>query len=115
MSLIISMLKTVTFVAVVIGAIPLLSASETPVVAKNHVVEIIQFKFTPDQINVKVGDTVTWINRDFVAHTAQSIDNSFNTGSLALNESYTLVVNDIGDYAYFCEYHPSMQAAMLVE
>ena len=40
----------------------------------NGNVEIINFAYQPSDITIKVGDTVTWTNKDSVGHTVTSDD-----------------------------------------
>ena len=44
-----------------------------------HVVEIQDLKFIPNEINVKPGDVVQWVNHDFVPHTATANDEKWNS------------------------------------
>ena len=77
---------------------------------ETHVIEITGLKFVPEVVDVQPGDTITWVNRDIVPHTATSNDGSWDTGTLAKNESKSLVVSDEMASAYFCKFHPSMTA-----
>ena len=42
--------------------------SEATAVTKVHTVVIQQMKFTPADLTVNEGDTVTWVNKDIVDH-----------------------------------------------
>lgn len=75
-----------------------------------HVIEITGFKFVPEKVEVRPGDTITWINRDIAPHTATSNDGSWDTGILELNESKTLTVGKHMTPAYFCQFHRGMTA-----
>ena len=79
---------------------------------ETHVIEISGLKFVPDNVDAKPGDTITWVNRDIVPHTATSKDGSWDTGTLAKNESKSLVVREGMASAYFCKFHPSMIATI---
>jgi plastocyanin len=35
-------------------------------------------KFGPASAGIRIGDTISWINRDFLKHTATARDKSFN-------------------------------------
>src|SRR5262245_18026710 len=39
--------------------------------------------FVPDELNVGVGTTVTWMNTDSVSHTSTSDANGWNSGTVA--------------------------------
>jgi plastocyanin len=37
-----------------------------------------KMKFGPASAGIRIGDTISWINRDFLKHTATARDKSFN-------------------------------------
>lgn len=116
MNLINQILKTAAFAAVIVGPVPYASATNltNATDAEVHVIEISKFKFNPSQIEVDVGDTIIWVNLDFVPHSANSTGIVFGTGSLGLKESYSLKLTVSGRYKYFCTFHPSMQGTVVV-
>lgn len=71
-----------------------------------HVVEITHFLFAPDTLHVAVGDTIVWVNRDAVPHTATAGDGGWDSGSIAAQARWTHVVDRPGEYV--CTIHPSM-------
>ncbi|MCH9695508.1 MAG: copper-binding protein [Gammaproteobacteria bacterium] len=77
-----------------------------------HVIEITGFKFLPKNVDAQPGDTITWVNRDIAPHTASSKDGSWDTGTLAQNESKSIVVAVGMASAYFCKFHPGMTATI---
>lgn len=79
---------------------------------KEHVVKITGFKFIPETLVVKSGDTITWINKDIAPHTATADDMSFDTGELKLNESGSIKVTADQSISYFCRFHPTMRASL---
>jgi plastocyanin len=80
-----------------------------------HVVEIQGMKFQPEVLEVQRGDTVVWINRDIVPHTATSTRKSgWNTGSLAQGDSGRYVARHRGEDPYFCQLHPVMLGKLIV-
>lgn len=79
---------------------------------ETHVIEIFGLKFVPDNVDAQPGDTVTWVNRDIVPHTATGRDGSWDTGTLAKNESTSIVVAEGMASAYFCRFHPNMTATI---
>jgi len=79
---------------------------------ENHVVIIKDLLFIPDKLQVKIGDTITWTNNDFIPHTATAMDKSWDSKNLAKGESFSLVVDENTLLEYFCVYHPNMVATI---
>lgn len=69
---------------------------------------IIQaMQFSPADLNVHVGDTVTWINKDVVDHNVKdTINNLFYSDTLKNGQSYRWIVTGQADY--ICTIHPTM-------
>jgi plastocyanin len=58
---------------------------------------------------------VTWVNNDYVAHTATATDNSFDTKVIEPRESKTLTIHHGPKrIAYYCQIHPWMQASLTI-
>jgi plastocyanin len=70
--------------------------------------------FTPATINVTAGTTITWTNKDAVAHTVTSTTGLFNSGSLATGKTFSKMFSGTGSYPYFCSVHPTMTATVIV-
>jgi plastocyanin len=84
-------------------------------VPQRHVVEIRGMAFHPRVLEVHRGDTVVWINRDMVPHTATSMKKgSWNTGPLPEGKSGRYVPRRAGEDPYFCQLHPVMRGAVIV-
>lgn len=82
--------------------------------ARRHVIEISGMKFTPSVLEVHQGDTVTWINRDIVPHTATEKGSAWDTGTITAGDSISVVLREAGAEEYFCRLHPVMVARMVV-
>jgi len=80
-----------------------------------HTVEIRGMEFHPAELTVAVGDTIVWINRDIVPHTATSAGKTeWNTGPLAQGDSGAYVARVAGAVSYVCTFHPTMRARLHV-
>jgi plastocyanin len=77
-------------------------------------VSIEGFAFTPEELTVPVGTTVTWTNLDSVQHTITADDGSWGSGQLGKNAKYSFTFTQAGTYAYHCTNHPSMTATLVV-
>ena len=84
---------------------------EEPEVAENTVL-IENYKYAPAEMTIQVGESVTWINKDAVRHTATGDD--FDSGLLGKDESFTQVFEKAGTYAYICTPHPYMKGTVIV-
>jgi amicyanin len=82
--------------------------------AQDIQVAIDNFTFTPPELSVKVGDTVTWTNRDDIPHTVVSAG-KFRSKALDTDNSYSFTFTQAGDYKYFCGLHPHMTGMIKVE
>jgi plastocyanin len=64
--------------------------------------------FRPAELTVEPGDTIVWVNRDPVPHTATSEKDRWNTGALNRGDSGRLVARNPGAMSYICQLHPAM-------
>ena len=78
-----------------------------------HQVTIKDFAFSPAEITIKVGDTVTWTEQDSVHHTTTG--SIFDSGDLGQGQTYSKTFDEAGTYDYGCSYHPSMKGTVIVE
>jgi plastocyanin len=78
-------------------------------------VRIEGMKFVPARVEVAVGDTITWTNRDFVPHSVTAALAGIESGDLAEGKSFTLVAREKGEIAYICRLHPLMRAVVVVK
>ena len=78
-------------------------------------IEISDFKFVPQTITIKGGDSITWINRDSIQHSATSDTGAFDSGLLAKNREFTFTFDGAGEFSYHCTPHPYMKATIIVE
>jgi plastocyanin len=77
-------------------------------------VVIRNFTFSPGNLRVPAGATVTWTNRDAAPHDAVSQDGSWRTEILYEGDSGSVTFGRPGEYRYYCSIHPSMEALLTV-
>ena len=82
---------------------------------EKHTINIKAMRYSPDKIEIKVGDTVTWTNLDDRDHTVIASDDSFKSGNLSRGESFSFKFKKPGTYTYACKYHPRMKATIVVK
>ncbi len=83
--------------------------------ARQHTVEITGFKFVPETLRVRAGDTLVFVNKDVVPHTATQQPSGWDSGALARDQSWSLKLEAVGALDFFCRFHPSMKGRLIVE
>ena len=74
-----------------------------------NVVNIDNFMFTPMELTITAGATVTWINKDDVPHTVVQRRSQIQiAGARYRREVFVHVFKNPGTYEYFCSVHPRM-------
>ncbi|EDZ98449.1 blue (type 1) copper domain protein [Burkholderia sp. H160] len=73
------------------------------------------FAFTPTELTVKAGTTVTWKNLDGEPHTVVSDAGLFRSSALDQNDTFQFKFDKPGVYKIFCGIHPNMRATITVE
>jgi plastocyanin len=99
---------------IAIAFVAVLALAAPTVLAASRAVSIRDFAFSPKTVEIRVGDRVTWTNRDAVEHTATARNGSFDTGLLGDGESRSIRFNVAGTYRYVCTPHPSMTGTVVV-
>jgi plastocyanin len=89
--------------------------TETQSPAGTNEVNIANFVYSPETITVKVGDKVTWTNKDSVGHSATADDNSWDTGVFGQGESKSITFDKAGTYSYHCSVHSNMHGTVIVQ
>jgi LPXTG-motif cell wall-anchored protein len=85
------------------------------VAAATKSVTISDFQFSPAEITIQQGDTVTWTNDGPTAHSATASDGVFDTGIFPERESRSHTFDEAGTVAYICTPHPNMHGTVVVE
>ena len=95
-------------------------ASSLPITEEGRVVSIVgnsdSNSYNPNPIEIKVGNTVTWINDDSSPHTvtSSSNDSNFDSDVLRRGEVFSFTFDKEGQYPYFCTLHPNMVGTVVV-
>ena len=82
--------------------------AETTSLPQRHTVHIQGFAFRPPHLTVAPGDTVVWVNGDFVPHFVSIADGKWQSPVLEEGQSWELVVEEAGKFQYLCVFHPEM-------
>ena len=76
-------------------------------------VVIENMEFNPADLEINVGDTVEWVNKDSVKHTVTFEDARIDV-QIAVGGTVTYTFAQEGEARYFCSLHPSMQGVIFV-
>ncbi len=106
---------SLALVAVASASVTYAAPVEQAPLTSDGSVRIDSFAFTPAEISVPVGATLTWSNvQGGVPHTSSSVDSVWDSGILSTNDSFSFTFNQVGDFAYQCDIHPSMHGIVHV-
>ncbi len=75
---------------------------------------IVDMAYNPSTITVTANTTITWTNKDMVAHTVTSDTDLFDSGSMGTGSTFSYTFTTAGTYNYYCTPHPSMVATVKV-
>jgi plastocyanin len=89
-------------------------AVRAPSKPSTHTVTIDGARFSPAELTVSAGDTVVWVNKDILAHTATAKDGSFDSKVIQPGKSWRFIVKRKGAVPYTCSFHP-MNATLTVK
>ena len=76
-------------------------------------IRIEKLAFAPQQVSAHAGDTIKWVNADFIAHTATARDGAFDV-TIAPKASQSVVLKADGVVDYYCRFHPNMTGRITV-
>lgn len=93
------------------GGGPTTSGAGTP--ASGTAVAIDNFAFSPATLNVKMGQQVTWTNKQDVAHTVTADGGTFDH-PMPLDATFSFTFPKAGTFAYHCTIHPFMKGTIVV-
>ncbi len=77
------------------------------------VVELTGSTFAPKAVDVKAGDTISFVNKDEIAHTATA-GGTFDSGSMAAGAEFSFTAQKAGQISYVCAFHPGMTGTINV-
>lgn len=69
---------------------------------------------SPTTITVQKGTTVTWTNAVGVQHAVTGDSNAIASSLLGSGATYPFTFNDVGEFSYHCDVHPTMTGAVIV-
>jgi plastocyanin len=91
----------------------MLGATAVPAQAATIQIVMENLVFSPAAAAAAVGDTIEWVNKDILAHTATARNGDFDV-TIPPKQTVKLVLKKAGDVDYYCRFHPNMKAALKV-
>jgi plastocyanin len=76
-------------------------------------ITIDELVYAPAEVSAKVGDTIEWVNKDALAHTATAKNNDWDV-MIGPNKTARLVLTKPGEVDYYCKFHPNMKGHVTV-
>lgn len=88
--------------------------SKNPLEVKDQNTVVIKgFAFSPTEIKIQPGSSVTWLNEDSAPHTIE-VD-GITSAKIASGDRFGYTFANPGEYSYICGLHPSMKGKVIVQ
>jgi plastocyanin len=71
--------------------------------------------FTPAELHVSVGETVTWTNKDPFPHNVSASAAHLHSPDIPADGTWSFTPNRVGRVEYVCTLHPGMKGVLIVE
>ena len=93
------------------------TAGGTPTSAAGNATQVIMTNrsYQPQQITVKVGATVTWVNQDAPQHDVVADGGEFKSNLFDKGGTFSFTFTKAGTYPYHCSIHPGMVGTVVVQ
>ncbi len=75
-------------------------------------IAVSNFQFTPGEVTIAVGETVTFAFAG--THTTTAVDGSWASGNKSAGETFDVTPAAAGTYEFFCSIHASMRGTITV-
>jgi plastocyanin len=103
-----------------VAALSLLVCSSIAAATKHrkpttHTVVMEAMVFRPAALTVRSGDTIVWVNKDIVEHSATSAAAGFDSKMVRPGQSWKHTVRSKGNFVVLCTYHPAMTGTLQVK
>ena len=86
----------------------------TPPAPTTASVNLAGQQFSPSNVTVAVGGTVTWNNNDGAKHTVTADNASFDSGTLNAGLTFAHTFTTAGTFPYGCDFHGNMRGTVTV-
>jgi len=82
--------------------------------ANDQLVQIGNFAFSPQNVTVAVGATVTFRNDDDMIHSVVADDGDFRSRALDAGDEFSFTFSKPGEFAFVCGIYPFMRGKVTV-
>jgi plastocyanin len=109
--------RTAWLASPVLAALLLVAAApQSAVAAASEVtVKIANFTFSPADLTITPGTTVTWVNNDDIPHALVETEKTFRSKALDTDDRFSFTFTAPGEFSYFCSLHPHMTGKITVK
>ena len=97
----------------ILAALILCGWLSVPAHAATIQITIDKLVYAPAEVSAKVGDTVEWVNKDILAHTATARNGDWEV-MIGPNKTGQVVLKKAGAVDYTCKFHPNMTGRITV-
>ena len=94
---------------------PTPTASGTPVSVVPGASGLTTNAYSPGNVTVAVGGTVSWTNNDITSHTVTSNSNVWDSGLIGAGRTFSRTFPTAGSFPYHCTIHPGMSGTVTVQ
>ena len=94
-------------------AASLMAGMSVPATAATLQITMDNLVISPAEVSAKVGDTIEWINKDVLVHTATARNGDFDI-NMPAKKSVISVLKKAGSVEYYCRFHPNMKAVLTI-
>lgn len=110
-------LEMLPFTPLIAPATPVVEATPVAAAPQEFQVTVAEFKFDPATLEIHVGDTVTWTNKDSFPHDVTQLPagSGFSSPQFGKGDSYSFTFDTPGTYNYYCALHPIMLGTVIVD
>jgi plastocyanin len=81
--------------------------------AKTIQVSVENLAFAPADVNAQVDDTIEWVNKDVLVHSATAKNGDWDV-NLSPHQNGRMVLKKAGTVDYYCKFHPNMKGRIVV-
>ncbi len=81
------------------------AVASAPLGAATFDVQVVNFRYQPNDLTIQPGDTVRWTNSGSGMHDVRADDGSFSNGGPSFNFTFSRTFPATGQFPYYCSVH----------